>query len=428
MKDTQCVVGGGAGFAGDRIDAAVELVRGAPLDALILECLAERTVALAQQRMRAGLEGFDPLLKQRFAALFAVSELPRILSNLGAADPRGAQKALAGLAAIHGRTPTIAAVTGDDVLELVKNGAVDDPFILELLEAGAVISANAYIGAEPLLDALHAGADIVIGGRIADPSLVVAPVAWKLGLELTDIQRIANATVAGHLIECGAQATGGYFADPGIKDVPDLARVGFPLAQITEDEITIAKAPDTGGIVDHRTVREQLLYEISNPESYPTPDVTVAFDSVTVTEITDGVRVSGVHGFARPESLKVSVGYNAGFRVEAAISYQGSGAARRARQAAAIVRERTGLSAISLHAEMLDGFTDGHEHSRLYLTAVDHDRKMMERVAMEVEALGTNGPAGGGGWRAGVQPALGIAPAYIPRTAVQTAVHMQKVV
>jgi hypothetical protein len=249
-------IGAGAGYSGDRIEPAVELVEHGALDYLVFECLAERTIALAQQVRRGNPDlGYDPLLEARMRAVLpgAVRNGVRIISNMGAANPLAAARKTASIARELGLSGLkIAAVSGDDVLDVVRQGA----YVFE--ESGdsvadydsRLVSANAYLGAEPIVDALKAGADIVLTGRAADPSLFTAALIHAFGWAMDDWNTLGQATVVGHLLECAGQITGGYFADPGFKDVPMLARLGFPIGEVDADgAVTITKVAHAGGRV-----------------------------------------------------------------------------------------------------------------------------------------------------------------------------------
>ena len=203
-----------------------------------------------------------------------------------------------------------------------------------------MVCANAYLGAEPIADALLAGAQIVVTGRVADPSLTVGPALAHYGWRRDDWDRLARATMAGHLLECGAQVSGGYYADPGIKDIPDLAHVGYPIAEIDADgHCTITKPAGTGGRIDAHTVTEQLLYEVHDPAAYLTPDVVADLSEARVVELgPDRVRLEGVRGHARPATLKVNVFSEQGWLAEGEISYAGARAEARARLAADVLR------------------------------------------------------------------------------------------
>src|SRR3978361_812196 len=309
-------IGSGAGYSGDRIEPAVELAEKGGIDYLVFECLGERTVALAQQaRMKNPEGGYDPLLEERMGAVLPVvasSEI-KIVTNMGAAHPEAAACRTAEIARSLGLSLKIAAVIGDDVLEACKDGDLPimefDGTIKQL--GNRLLSANAYLGAEPIAEALTKGADIVITGRASDPALFLAPMIHAFGWALDDWNLLGQGTVAGHLLECAGQITGGYFADPGYKDIPDLARLGFPIGEVGEDgSLIITKVAGSGGAVTARTCKEQLLYEVHDPAKYLQPDVVADFSHVSVEEIgPDRVRVSGGRGTAPTVTLKVSGGY-----------------------------------------------------------------------------------------------------------------------
>ncbi|HEY6512410.1 MAG TPA: acyclic terpene utilization AtuA family protein, partial [Burkholderiaceae bacterium] len=274
-------IGCAAGFSGDRTDAAGPVVdaliaSGGPA-VLIYETLAERTLALAHlARRQDPSAGYEPLLEAMLAPVLArcLRCGVKIVSNFGAANPRGAALRIREMALQQGLpAPRIAVIAGDDVSGPAHRDALQRALGAQL-EGRDIVSANAYLGAEPIAAALKAGAQIVVGGRIADPSLTVGPALAHFGWAADDWQRLGRATMAGHLLECGTQVTGGYFADPGVKDVPGMARLGYPIAEIDEaGDCTITKPAGTGGRVDAHTVTEQLLYEVHDPAAYLTPDV-----------------------------------------------------------------------------------------------------------------------------------------------------------
>jgi hypothetical protein len=412
-------IGSGAGFSGDRIEPAEDLLRRGDLADLVLECLGERTVALAQQRKLADpAQGYERRLPARFSRLLPLARRAgvRIVTNMGAANPEAAGRVTRELLDAHRLGGRVAVVTGDDVLDVLDLDAPAWETGKPLRELGEIVSANAYLGADALLPAL--GADVVLTGRVADPSLFVAPLADRLGRDLGDLAATAANTLVGHLLECAGQLTGGYFADPGYQDVPDLPALGFPFADVDSGGAArIGKLPGTGGLLSRATVREQLLYEITDPAAYLTPDITLDVRDVSIAETGAGaVRVTGARGTARPERLKVSVGYRAGSKVEAEISYAGPNAARRGALAADVVTTR--LAGVPVRAEVLGGDTD----CRLRVAAISHDRDLLDRVGDEVESLYTNGPAGGGGVRVHVSEVIGIASTLIPREAVRPSV------
>jgi hypothetical protein len=439
----QVRIGGGGGYSGDRIEPAIELAARGEIDYLIFECLAERTIALAQQAKRADpTQGYDPLLEERMAAVLALCAERgiRIVTNMGAANPLAAAEKTRDLARSLGLSRLkIAAVTGDDVLHLVRSGDYVDAETGTPVSAlgDRLISANAYLGAEPIAAALAQGAHVVITGRVADPSLVVAPLVDAFGWRFDDWPRMGQATVAGHLLECAGQVTGGYFADPGYKDVPGLARLGFPIAQVAEDgTIRITKVPGPGGRVTTATCKEQLLYEIHDPQRYLTPDVVADFSQLCVAEEgPDCVAVQGASGRERPATLKVSVGYLDGYVGEGQISYAGPGAAARGRLALDILRERMTIAGIeaseirydligvdALHGPRLSSGVEPYE-VRVRVAGRTQTRRDAVRIGNEVEALYTSGPAGGGGAAKSAREVIAVLPVLIPRDLARPAVH-----
>ena len=271
-------IGSGAGYSGDRIEPAVELAEKGDLQYLVFECLGERTVALAQQaRMKNPDSGYDPLLEERMRAVLPLCAAKgiKIVTNMGAANPVAAARRTAEIAKSLGLSSLkIAAVVGDDVLDACKDGDLPimefDGTIKQL--GNRLLSANAYLGAEPIAQALTAGADIVITGRASDPALFLAPMIHAFGWAMDDWNLLGQGTVAGHLLECAGQITGGYFADPGYKDVADLARLGFPIGEVGEDgSLVITKVAGSGGAVTAQTCKEQLLYEVHDPSDICSP-------------------------------------------------------------------------------------------------------------------------------------------------------------
>jgi hypothetical protein len=438
-------IGAGAGYSGDRIEPAVELAERGTIDYLVFECLAERTIALAQEsRLRDPEQGYDPLLEERFRAVLQIAARNgvRIVSNMGAANPLAAARKTAEIARELGLSGlTIAAVTGDDVLQIVRQGDYrfeesGDPVSTY---RDRIVSANAYLGAAPIIGALAAGADIVLTGRVADPSLFVAPLVHEFGWSLDDWQQLGQATVAGHLLECAGQVTGGYFADPGIKDVPALARLGFPIAEVGSDgSIAITKVPSSGGRVTAATCKEQLLYEIHDPARYVQPDVVADFTAVRIEEDEeDRVRVTGGSGAPRPDTLKVSVAYNDGFIGEGQISYGGPGAVARGRLALEIVQERLLLTGIdtrelradlmgvdSLYGPSLSADLGEPYEVRARVAARTAHCDDARKIGEEVETLYTNGPAGGGGATKSVREVIAVQSILMPRELVLPSFEM----
>ncbi|SEJ37413.1 acyclic terpene utilization AtuA family protein [Paraburkholderia diazotrophica] len=438
MKD-HIRIGAGAGYSGDRIEPAVELAEHGALDYLVFECLAERTIAIAQQaRRRDPSQGFDPLLEVRMRAVLPVAakNRVRIISNMGAANPGAAARKTAQIARELGLCSLkIAAVTGDDVLDVVLRSPLrfeetgDDVSTY----ADRIVSANAYVGAAPIVAALAAGADVVLTGRVADPSLFTAPLVHEFGWKMDDWHTLGQATVVGHLLECAGQLTGGYFADPGFKDVPDLARLGFPIGEVdARGNVVIGKVPHAGGCVTEATCKEQLLYEIHDPACYYQPDVVADFTQVRVAQdAKDRVRVTGGRGTARTGTLKVSVAYIDGYIGEGQISYGGPGAVARARLALDIVRERLAITGVStselrfdligvnaLYGDRLAASHDDPYEVRVRVTGRTSNASEAARIGNEVETLYTNGPAGGGGVTKAVREVLAVQSVLLPREQV----------
>lgn len=437
-------IGAGAGFQGDRIEPAVDLAERGALDYLVFECLGERTIALAQQaRMADPAGGYDPLLERRMRAVLPACARngTRIVTNMGAANPvAAAQKTRAvarelGLAGLK-----VAAVTGDDVLDRVGGYVLDETGAAASALGERLVSANAYTGIAGVVAALDAGADVVICGRASDPTLFLAPLVHEFGWARDDWTRLGRGTLVGHLLECAAQVTGGYFADPGVKDVPDLAHIGYPLAEVSEDgSAVITKLPGTGGTVSRETCIEQLLYEIHDPARYLQPDVVADFSGVMFEEIgPDRVAVSGADGAPATGQLKVSVGYRDGWLGEGQISYAGANCVARGELAAELVRDRLASLAGAIteaRAELIGvnsvwtGGSGGARASevRMRYAARCQDIETARRIGEEVEGLYLAGPAGGGGATKQVREVLAIASTLMPAAEVPTTFEMEEV-
>ncbi|WP_121631908.1 acyclic terpene utilization AtuA family protein [Tropicibacter alexandrii] len=413
-------IGCGAGFQGDRIDPAQDLAERGALDVLVFECLAERTIALAQQaRLADPGAGFDPLMERRLRACLPACARngTKIVTNMGAANPRAAAQRARAIVAELGLSLTVAAVTGDDVSDRVAKHVLDETGQPASALGPRLVSANAYIGVGAIVEALARGADIVICGRASDPALFLAPLVHHFGWAMDDYTRLGRGTLIGHLLECSAQVTGGYFADPGVKDVPDLAHVGFPLAEVGADgNATLTKLPGTGGLVTPATCTEQLLYEIHDPAAYLQPDVIADFSGVTLEQTgPDRVAIGGATGRAPTGTLKVSVAYRDGWLGEGQISYAGANARARADLARAILDER--LTAPGIQDRLAHVIGNDTEQRLRYATRCT-DRATAESVAQEVEALYLCGPAAGGGVTKSVKEIIAIASTLIPASAI----------
>jgi hypothetical protein len=446
MADDPFLIGCASGFSGDRTDGASPVVdslaaRGG--GTLIFETLAERTLALAQLGRNQNPDaGFEPLLDDLVAPVLArcIRHDIRIVSNFGAANPLGAARRIAELARVQGLpAPRIAVIHGDDLSSPEQRALLRDQLGARFDQMD-VVSANAYLGGIEIAQALRAGAQIVVAGRVADPSLTLGPAMAHFGWAENDWEKLGRATMAGHMLECGTQVSGGYFCVPGLKDVEGLENTGFPIAEIGADgNFLISKADGTGGRVDARTVKEQLLYEVHDPARYLTPDVIADLSRADVLETgPDRVALRGITGHARPDTLKVNVCHQGGWLAEAEISYAGVQAEARARLAGEIVRRRIG-GALKLRMDLIgamsildndggglqEGRPDRHGRDvRLRVAASHADRGTAERVLREVTALYCCGPAGGGGVRTSLRPRLNMVSCTIDRAAVKSGWRM----
>jgi hypothetical protein len=410
-------IGAGASFADDRIAPAVDLAERGQLDYLVFECLAERTIARENlTRMKDPDKGYTPRLLDRVGAVLpaCLRNGTRIVSNMGAANPVAAARLVRRHAKDSGLGDvSCTVVTGDDVADLVRAQPG-----LPLMETGdplesilpRMASANAYLGADVNCRALDTGAQVVITGRVADPSLFLAPAMHHYGWRYDDWARMASGTAAGHLLECSAQVSGGCFADPGTKDVPDLARLGFPYADVAGDgRFWVSKLADSGGRVDLMTCKEQLLYELHDPSAYITPDCVLDITELELTQAgPDRVSFHGARARPRTPTYKVTVGYHDGYIGEGQISYAGIHAVAKARWAADIVQQRLadrGFEYSEVRVDLI-GMSSVHGMAgdrpepyevRMRLATRTTDRKAAEAVGFEVRALHVNGPGGGGG-------------------------------
>lgn len=385
---TKAHVSVGAGFENDRRDLGSAAAKAlAQLDGpkfLIFECLAERTLAKQVQTndLHAQIEHawsfVEPCLDQCRA-----SDI-KIISNFGGIDPLGVAK---GLRAKIGSDVPIAAVTGDNLPLTDEDGA-------------NALARHVYTGASGIAQALAKGAQIVVAGRVSDPSLVVGPVVHSLRLDWTDWTALAHATMAGHLIECGAQITGGYFWDVGHPPLP-ATTLAPPVATISKDGVVLSK-PLGDGRLDRATVTEQLLYEIGDPAAYKTPDVILDLTKVEILETDSGVELTKAIGHPAPDTLKSLLSQHTGWSGEAEISYFGTTAAARAQWARDMMAARLGPQDMRL--EVFDGTVDGTPTARLRLSIRTKIKQDATHALNEMEALYLNGPSAGGGVRKTLTP------------------------
>jgi hypothetical protein len=431
-------LGCGAGFSSDRLEPAIDLAKKGALDYLVFETIGERTLAFGHRdRKLDPKKGYNPQLAARMRGVLGACKAngTRIVTNMGVANvPDAAELVIAVARELGLKGLKVAAVLGDEVTHLLTpETRLFDNHDRMIKEVGLPLAgANVYLGTDAILPALETGADVVITGRVADPSLFLSPMVHKYGWKLDDWEMLGRGTLVGHLMECGMQITGGYYADPGIKDVPRLADCGYPIAEVASDgSAVITKLTDSGGLVSARTVKEQLLYEVHDPSRYLTPDVTADFSKVEVNESgRDRVAVSKASGSRRPDTLKVTIGFDRGFYAEGAVSYAGPNAAARAKLAADILQER-----LSRHPDIaremridLIGLNSLHQTAhgpdsqsndvRVRVAMRSADRSACETMLWEVESLLCCGPAGGGGYRGQVTPSVITHSALIARERV----------
>jgi hypothetical protein len=425
---TSIRIGNGCGFWGDNVDAPILLAQHGRLDYLTLEYLAELTMSiLASQKQRDPQAGFatDFLdVLERLTPILHEQNRLKIITNAGGMNPLACASKARGIldhAGLGDRK--IATVSGDDLLPHLDNLLAAGETLAHLDSgeplAGVrsrVVSANAYLGARPIVDALQRGASIVITGRIADASLTVAPAVYELGWAWDDWDRLAAASVAGHVIECGAQATGGLWCN--WQDAPDLANVGYPIAQVSGDgSFTIGKPPGSGGAVNVETVSEQLLYEVGDPGAYLTPDVTADFTSFTLAQAgPDLVRIQGARGRPATVTYKVSIAYRDGFMASGTLVLLGPQAALKAQLCGRMLLERLQRAGFAPQRSNVEVLGAGDvvpglvaapaevPEVVLRVSVYDSRKAAVERFTKEFAPLVTSGTPGVTGYTTGRPP------------------------
>jgi hypothetical protein len=449
VSDRPVRVASGQGFWGDDLEAPVRQVEGGPIDYLMLDYLAEVTMSIMQkQRARDPEAGyardFVPLMERVFPA--CAERGIRVVTNAGGVNPVGCAEALveAGRrAGVAGRAK-VGLVTGDDLMDRLDE-LLDAGHALENMETGEplstvrdrVQSANAYIGAAPIVEALSLGADVIVTGRSTDTALTYAPIIHEHGWAVDDHDRIASGVVAGHINECGAQCTGGNCMIDW-WEIPDLATVGFPIVEVAADgTFVVTKHDGTGGRITRASVTEQILYEMGDPTTYITPDVVADFSTIELDDLGgDRVRVHGVKGRAATDFLKVSIAYSSGWKAVGTLMYSWPDAAAKARSADRILRERMdrlGLSFDEVRTELVGwdsthGMLAGDPPSdlpevQLRVGVRSEDRASVERFTREIAPLVLTGPpsvTGFAGGRPRVQEIMAYWPALIRREAVES--------
>jgi hypothetical protein len=444
-------VASGQGFWGDSLDAPRQQVENGPIDYLMLDYLAEVTMSILQkQKERDPAMGYArDFVGAMDSVLDAVTERGvRVIANAGGVNPPACAIAIQGVAKKRGKSLRIGVVTGDDLLPRL-NQLVEQGHALAHMETGEpletvrdrVLSANAYIGSKPIVEALSRKAQVVITGRSTDTALTMAPIRFEYGWTDTDYDRLAAGIVAGHILECGAQSSGGN-CQYDWRNIPDLANVGYPIADAYEDgSFVVTKHPNTGGRVSVQSVSEQLVYEMGDPHGYITPDVIADFSTIHIEDAgPDRVRVFGIKGYAPTDKLKVSIAYRSGYKAVGTLVYSWPDALEKAQLADRILRER--LDRLGLHfdeiltefvgASATHGPLAGNAGSdapeiQLRVGVRSDDRATVERFTREIAPLVLNGPPGVTGFAGGrpkVEELVAYWPALIDKTVVQTHVEI----
>ncbi|MGQ0481789.1 MAG: acyclic terpene utilization AtuA family protein [Pseudonocardia sp.] len=448
------LVGNGQGFWGDSVLGPVRLVNEGPLHYLTLDYLAEVTMSIMQkQRARNPKAGYatDFVTMVERVLPRCIDQGIKIVANAGGVNAAACAEAVAEVARKLGVSVKIGIVEGDDIMgqldELMAGGEefrnldTDEPLKNHL---DKLASANVYLGAQPIVDALTQGADIVITGRATDPSLVVGPLMYEFGWDINDHDKIAAATVAGHILECGTQSTGGNF--DGWRDVPDMARIGYPVCEAYPDgTFVITKQEGTGGLVSTDTVTAQLLYELGDPHAYLTPDVTADFSTIELEqEGPNRVRVHGIKGHAPTSTYKVSMAYSDGYKVLGELTCTGPDAAEKARFTAELLFARLELDGTSYddaqktieivgtNTACFPGMVPPADSYEVIMRVGlrEYDKRKANRFGGELASLLLSGPPGLTGFAAGrprASEVIGYWPALLTKEKVSATVSITEV-
>jgi hypothetical protein len=439
-------IANGQGFWGDWLEAPVRLVEGGPIDYLTLDYLAEVTMSILQKQRKADANlgyarDFPPLIGRLSKHLR--DRGVRVLANAGGVNPVACAREVRRLAP----ELKVAVVLGDDIFDRL-DGMLAAGLELRNMDTGeplsairdSILSANAYIGAFPLAEALATGADVVISGRCSDAALALAPMIHRFGWKEDEWDVLAGGIVGGHVVECGAQCTGGN-CQANWQSIPDLANIGYPIVEAERDgSFVITKHAGTGGRIDTRSVKEQLLYEIGDPASYITPDGIADFTSVTVRDDgPDRVRLSGARGRPRTETLKASIAYAWGWKAIGTLVFSWPDALAKAQAADAIVRSRMGQLGLTFDRVATEFFGYNACHGanapvpadppeiQLRIGVRGKDRKMVDRFTRELIPLVLSGPPTGTGYGEGrptVREVVAFWPALVPRSEIRTRVEV----
>lgn len=450
-------IGSGQGFWGDSPDAAIHEIRKGNIQYMGCDYLAELTLSImARQKLKDPKKGFAPdfvnqILKT--AGREAFEKKIRICTNAGGMNITGCVDAIRDYAKAEGMQGyKIGYVTGDDIKDqipkLLKDGwkfeNMDyDGDFTSILDK--IFNVNVYYGHEKIAECLDGGADVVVTGRAADSALFLAPLVHEFGWKADDWDNLARGIMAGHMLECGGQGAGGnYMYD--WRGVPRMDELGFPIAELTEDSFEITKAPDCGGIICEQSCKEQFLYEVHDPAHYITPDVDVDISNATITQAgEDRVKVGNIKGNPRPDTLKLCVGYHAGYRVVSMLSFAWPDAYEKAKYTAELIMKkmaRKGMKAEDVHisfvglnslhldvADMSRETIDRLNECVMRIAVFAKDKNECAKIIPEISPMQLNGPPGASffGGRAHIQEVIALWPTVVPRDAVKLESHILEV-
>jgi hypothetical protein len=441
-------IGGGQGFWGDSNDGAVQMVHRGFLDYMACDYLAELTMSImARQRLKNQKAGYaaDFITLLEEIGKEAFEKKIKIITNAGGMNIKGCVEEIKKTAlAQNMRGYKIACVSGDDIKDKIKNLRGEGLSFANMDGGGdfteiqdGIINANVYFGHEPITECLEMGADVVVTGRSTDSALFLAPLQKEFKWAKDDWNNLARGIIAGHLLECGGQGSGGNF-DYDWRNVPRMDELGFPIAEVSSGELAITKTPDTGGIVCEQSCKEQMLYEIHDPANYVTPDVIADISKVSLTQAGENrVRVDHIAGKKRPDTLKLSIGYLAGYKTVSMLSFAWPDAYEKAKYAADIIIKKLnrkklkaeeihvdyiGLNALHLDtAAMGEGRLKDLNEVVLRIAVRTKTREEAQKLIPEIAPLQLNGPPGASffGGRAKVQEVIGLWPALVPRDLIK---------
>jgi hypothetical protein len=444
-------IGNGQGFWGDSIDAPIQLLKHGNLDYLTLDYLAEVTMSIMQrQKLKNPSAGYARDFVEMIESSLNIikKNSVKIISNAGGVNPKSCSQELVQIANKLGHKLKIGIIEGDDIFDKIDQ-FISQGVTFENLETGAnfdeirdnVTSANVYINSFPIAEALELGAEIVLTGRVSDPGLVLGPTIYEFGWVKENINRLASGTLAGHVLECGAQCTGGNYSK--WWKVPDLANIGYPIVEINSTgDFTITKQDGSGGLVNRETVCEQILYEMGNPNKYISPDVCVDFTSFKLEDLGNNrVQISNVKGLDETDTYKVAISYFAGYKASGQLTISGPDAMEKAKKTADIIWERLEnagftyddkqtefLGVNSCHKDIVN-ISNNINEVVLRLGVKDREKDKVNRFGKELAPVITNGPPGITGFSGGrpkAQPIVAYWPTLIPKDLIKTTVSIVK--